>query len=104
MQRKIQAWLLAMAVAVPAWVAPITGVSTKSAFAAPAPRYRVGMRVRAKRNCTVQGYQVKRGVVLNVAAVRTNDKGQVSDVDLAISGMTISAVPTSVMDSLFTRA
>jgi hypothetical protein len=103
MHSGLHAWLVAMALAVPAFSLPAPG-SQGHALATPSARYHVGMRVRAKRTCTVQGYQVKRGVVLNVAAVRTNDKGQISDVDLSISGMTISAVPTHVMDSLFTPA
>ena len=75
-----------------------------SAFAAPGGRYTVGMRVRAKRDCSVQGFQVKKGVVLNVAAVKTDDKGKVGSVDLTISGMTINNIPTNVMDSLFAPA
>ncbi len=74
------------------------------AEAAPAPRYRAGMRVRAKRTCTVQGFEVKKGVVLNVVSVQNDDKGRVSSLDLSFSGMTISAVPAQVVDSLFAPA
>lgn len=83
--------------------APLAGVLLESApvHAAPAPRYRVGMRVKAKRNCTVQGFEVKKGVVLSVASVATDDKGRVASVDLTMSGMTIGGVPAAVVDSLF---
>ncbi len=103
MHGRKRAWLLALALGVVAPAAlPIS--SPRVAWAAPAGRYRVGMKVRAKRACTVQGYQVKKGVVLSVVGVRSDDKGRVAGVDLAISGMTISDVPANVMDSLFAPA
>jgi len=87
-------------------LAPALAVSTvtESADAAPGARYRVGMRVRAKRTCTVQGFEVKKGVVLNVVAVQNDDKGKPTGLDLSFSGMTISNVPAQVVDSLFSPA
>ena len=79
-------------------------VTMDVAHAAPGARYRVGMRVRAKRNCTVNGFQVKKGVVMNVAAVRSDDKARVVSVDLSFNGMNISDVPVRTMDSLFAPA
>jgi hypothetical protein len=80
------------------------GIAPGVAEAAPAGRYRAGMRVRAKQTCTVQGYEVKKGVVLGVVAVRSDDKGKTVAVDLSFSGMTIGNVPTSIVDSLFAPA
>lgn len=77
---------------------------SESADAAPGARYRVGMRVRAKRTCTVQGFEVKKGVVLAVVAVQSDDKGKVVSVDLSFSGMTISNVPAQVVDASFSPA
>ncbi|MBK7583537.1 MAG: hypothetical protein IPI67_25515 [Myxococcales bacterium] len=87
-------------------VAPALSVITVAddALAAPAARYRVGMRVKAKRTCTVQGYEVKKGVILSVAAVQSDDKGKVTTLDLNFSGMTIGNVPAQVVDSLFSAA
>lgn len=87
-------------------LAPALGASTfvEAAEAAPGARYRVGMRVRAKRTCTVQGFEVKKGVVLAVAAVQSDDKGKVLSVDLVVSGMTISNVPVQVVDASFSPA
>jgi hypothetical protein len=102
---RIRSWAWSVAVAL-GLVLPTFPVLTgaRVAFAAPAPRYRVGMRVKARRNCSVNGYQVKKGVVLNVAAVQTDDKGKVSTIDLSMSGMTISGVSAQVADSLFSPA
>ena len=85
---------------------PAVAVSTTAgvAEAAPGGQYRPGMRVRAKRTCTVQGYEVKKGVVLSVVAVQTGDKGKTVAVDLSFSGMAISNVPAAVVDGLFTPA
>ncbi len=87
-------------------LAPAFSVGTvaESAEAAPGARYRVGMRVRAKRTCTVQGFEVKKGVVLAVVAVQSDDKGKVLSVDLSVSGMTISNVPAQVVDASFSPA
>jgi hypothetical protein len=93
--------LISFGALVPTLTAP---PSVETAFAQAGGKYQVGMKVRAKRDCSVQGYQVKKGVVLNVAAVKTDDKGKVGAVDLTLSGMTISNVPAHVMDSLFSRA
>ncbi len=96
--------LLIFAVALGALSAmPEAAVQERPAIAAPA-RYRVGMRVKAKRTCSVQGFEVKKGVVLNVAAVRADDKGKVDTVNLTVSGMSITNVPARVMDSLFVQA
>ena len=97
------AWSVAVALGLVLPTFPaLTGA--RAAWAAPAPRYRVGMRVKAKRNCSVNGYEVKKGVVLAVAQVYANDKGQVSAVDLSMSGMTIAGVSAQVVDSLFSPA
>lgn len=87
-------------------VGPALSVSTvtEGAEAAPGAQYRAGMRVRAKRTCTVQGYEVKKGVVLSVVSVQNDDKGKTLAVDLSFSGMTISNVPAQVVSSLFTAA
>ena len=71
------------------------------AWAAPAARYRAGMKVRAKRSCSVKGFQVKKGVVMSITAVRSDDKGRVASVDLAFSGMAIADVSVRTLDSLF---
>lgn len=94
------AWLTAVAIgATSAFVVPMA--QPDAAWAAPAGRYRPGMKVRAKRDCSVRGYQVKKGVVMSVTAVYSDDKGRAASADLAFSGMTISAVPVQVLDSLF---
>lgn len=103
MSSRKAAWLLVVSASA---LAPALVVSTVSevAEAAPGARYRVGMRVRAKRTCTVQGYEVKKGVVLAVVGVGNDDKGKVVSVDLSFSGMTIAGVPAQVVDSLFSPA
>jgi len=97
------AFLAALAVGVAATFL-MPAVTLDVAHAAPAARYRVGMKVRAKRNCSVNGFQVKKGVVMNVAAVRSDDKARVVSVDLSFNGMNISDVPVRTMDSLFAPA
>ena len=77
---------------------------TNEAEAAPGVQYRAGMRVRAKRTCTVQGYEVKKDVMLAVVSVQNDDKGKTVAVDLSFSGMTISNVPVQVVSSLFSAA
>jgi hypothetical protein len=69
------------------------------AIAAPGPGYRVGTRLKAKRDCTIQGYAIKKGVVLTIASVRDDGKS----VDLEFSGMTIREVSRSTIDSMFKR-
>ena len=77
--------------------ASLPGV-TPEAAAAPAP-YRVGHRLKAKRDCTVKGFAIKKGVVLTVAAVHEEGKR----VDLEFSGMTIPGVTQSKLASLFQK-
>lgn len=94
------AWLAAVAMGVTIAFA-ISMAEPEVAWAAPAARYRPGMKVRAKRDCNVRGFQVKKGVVMNVTAVYSDDKGRAASADLAFSGMSIAAVPVQVLDSLF---
>lgn len=103
MSNRKAAWILAMAAACAVPTISICTL-TSDAEAVPAARYRVGMKVRAKRTCTVQGYEVKKGVVLGVVAVQNDDKGKTLAVDLSFSGMTIANVPAQVVDSLFNPA
>lgn len=100
MRNRKAAFLAAVAFTTTTWLG-LPVVQPDVAHAAPAARYRAGMRVRAKRDCSVRGFQVKRGVVMNVTAVRSDDKGRVVSVDLAFSGMAIADVPAKTMDSLF---
>jgi hypothetical protein len=100
MKHKI--WILAVALGA-VMTLPEAAVEVRPAMAAPV-QYRVGMKVRAKKNCSVQGFEVKKGVVLDVAAVRNDKKGKVEAVDLSVSGMSITNVPARVMDSLFSPA
>jgi hypothetical protein len=74
------------------------------AVAAPVPHYQVGTRLRAKQDCTVKGYAIKKGVVLSVAAVHKGDQGQVAAVDLAFSGMIIGGVDVETVSRYFKRA
>ena len=74
-----------------------------TAEAAPAG-YRIGQRLRAKRDCTVNGFAIKKGVVFNVAAVHTDDSGKLIGVDLTVSGMTIAEVSPATVKSLFGNA
>jgi len=103
MSNRRAAWVLVVLASALAPSLVVTSVSDV-ADAAPGARYRVGSRVRAKRTCTVQGYEVKKGVVLAVVAVQADDKGKLLAVDLSFSGMTIGNVPVAVVDSLFTPA
>lgn len=89
---------LAFAGVIPA-TALVSVSSPTEAQAAPGPTYRVGTKLKAKRDCTLQGYAIKKGVVLTVASV--NDDG--SAVDLEFSGMTISGVKNGQVASLFQR-
>lgn len=90
---------MAIAGAFPVLLA-VSVASTPEALAAPkGPGYRVGNRLKAKRDCTIQGYAIKKGVVLKVAAVSEDGKA----VDLEFSGMTISGVARSQVESLFHR-
>jgi hypothetical protein len=99
---KHKLWILAVALGA-VMSLPEAAIQEKPAIAAPA-QYRVGMKVRAKKNCSVQGFEVKKGVVLDVAAVRNDAKGKTEFVDLTVSGMGINNVPARVMDSLFSPA
>jgi hypothetical protein len=74
------------------------------AVAAPAPHYQVGTRLRAKQDCTVKGYAIKKGVVLSVAAVHKGAQGKVAAVDLAFSGMIIGGVDVETVSRYFKRA
>jgi hypothetical protein len=100
MKHKI--WILAVALGA-VMTLPEAALEARPAMAAPV-QYRVGMKVKAKKNCSVQGFEVKKGVVLDVAAVRNDKKGKVEAVDLSVSGMSITNVPARVMDSLFSPA
>jgi len=73
------------------------------AVAAPVA-YQVGNKLRAKQDCTVKGYAIKRGVVLTVTGVTKNDKGDVATVDLSFSGMSIDAVDVETVNGNFVRA
>jgi hypothetical protein len=99
---KHKLWILAVALGA-VMSLPEAALQERPAIAAPG-QYRVGMKVRAKRNCSVQGFEVKKGVVLDVVAVRNDDKGKPDLVDLTVSGMSITNVPARVMDSLFSPA
>ena len=77
----------------------LSAVSSAEALAAPGPGYRVGNRLKAKRDCTIKGYAIKKGVVLKVASVADDGKA----VDLEFSGMTITGVARGQVDSLFQR-
>jgi hypothetical protein len=92
--------LFAVAIAAPAGIVIVPDV----ADAAPAASYRVGARLRAKQNCTVRGYAIKKGVVLTVVAVNQNDEGKVGSLDLSFSGMTISGVEVETVQKYFRRA
>jgi hypothetical protein len=92
--------LFASAVAAPTAVVLAPGL----AAAAPAARYRVGARLRAKQDCTVQGYAIKKGVVLTVVAVNQNEEGKVGSLDLSFSGMTISGVDVETVQKYFRHA
>ena len=74
------------------------------AVAQPAANFRVGMRLKAKRACTVNGYAIKKGVVLTIVAVHKNDQGKASAVDMSFSGMTISGVDVKTVNQNFSRA
>ena len=63
--------ICALALALPA-MGSLVLVDPSPAVAAPAA-YQVGMKLRAKQSCTVQGYAIKEGVVLTVAAVQTDE-------------------------------
>jgi hypothetical protein len=89
---------LALVASTTVWLEPPT------ALAAPRPAYQVGMRLRAQQDCTVRGYAIKKGVVLSVAAVHTNDRGSVAALDLAFSGMTIAGVSVQTVRRYFSRA
>ncbi len=85
-------------------VAPaVLSAECPTAEAAPVA-YRIGQRLKAKRDCTVNGFAIKKGVVFNVAAVHTGDDGKLRTVDLTASGMTIEEVSAATVLSLFGRA
>ncbi len=88
--------MVALAVASPA--GPISVLTASEAQAAPAA-YRVGTKLKAKRDCTLQGYAIKKGVVLTVSSVSDDGKS----VSLEFSGMTIRDVTQSQVSSLFQR-
>jgi hypothetical protein len=77
----------------------VSVASPTDAQAAPGPTYRVGTKLKAKRDCTLHGYAIKKGVVLTVSSV--SDDGNA--VDLAFSGMTITGVKNGQVASLFQR-
>jgi hypothetical protein len=95
-------WVSITAVAF-AGVFPATALvsvaSPTEARAAPGPTYRVGTKLNAKRDCTLQGFAIKKGVVLTVSSVSDDGKA----VDLEFSGMTISGVNNGQVASLFQR-
>lgn len=66
--------------------------------------YRVGMRLRARHNCTIQGYAVKKGVVLDVVSVHRDDSGKELALDLGFRGMTIRGVDVHTVATHFRRA
>ena len=92
--------MLPLLPAVPAAAAP--GVEPGPAELA--ARYQAGMRLRAKRACTIRGYAIKKDVVLTVAAVHTNAQGQVDAVDLSFSGMVIADVDVDTVSEHFSTA
>jgi hypothetical protein len=89
---------LALATIIAAPLVVTVGAPTEAA-AAPAPVYPVGARLKAKRDCSLQGFAIKKGVVLTVAAVSEDGKS----IDLQFSGMTISGVQKTQVASLFQR-
>jgi hypothetical protein len=89
---------VAFAGVVPATVS-LSVASPTEAMAAPGPGYPVGTRIKAKRDCTLKGYAIKKGVVLTVSALHEDGKAM----DLEFSGMTISGVQRGQVDSLFNR-
>jgi hypothetical protein len=68
------------------------------------PAYQVGTKLKAKQDCTIKGYAIKRGVVLTVTGVTKNPKGDVVTVDLSFSGMSIDAVDVETVNGNFVRA
>lgn len=66
--------------------------------------YRVGMRLRARQDCTIRGYAVKKGVVLDVVMVHRDDSGKERAVDLGFRGMTIRGVDVRTVATHFRRA
>jgi hypothetical protein len=96
--RRLSICTVALAVTIPGLVA-VSVVAPAEAVAAPGPGYRVGTRLKAKRDCTVKGFAIKKGVVLTVSSV--NDDGKA--VDLEFSGMTIPQVAHGTLESLFRR-
>jgi hypothetical protein len=95
--RWVSITMVAFAVALPA-AALVSVASESEAQAAPAP-YRVGTKLKAKRDCTLQGYAIKKGVVLTVSSVSDDGKA----VNLEFSGMTIHGVQRAQVSSLFHR-
>ena len=74
------------------------------AVAQPAAHYHLGMRLKAKHDCTVKGYAIKKGVVLSVVFVHKDDQGKASAVDLSFSGMTIAGVDVGTVHHNFSPA
>lgn len=87
-------------------LAPATAVvaTTVPARAAHAGSYRVGMHLRALHDCTIQGYAVKKGVVLDVVVVHRDNGGKEVALDLGFRGMTIRGVDVHTIASHFRRA
>ncbi len=65
--------------------------------------YRVGMHLRARHDCTIQGYAVKKGVVLHVVTVHRDDDGKEQALDLGFRGMTIRGVDVRMVATHFKR-
>ena len=76
-------------------------LSPSLANAAPVAHYRVGSRLRATQACTVQGYAIKKGVVLTVVAVNQDEEGKTASLNLSFSGMTISGVDLATVKKYF---
>lgn len=97
---RILACVLALVVPATALVV----VADPSPAAAAQPAYDVGTRLKARQDCTIGGYAIKKGVVLTVTAVTRNDKNEVTAVDLSFEGMNISQVDIATVKANFDRA
>jgi hypothetical protein len=83
--------------------AALVSTSTPAQAAARGGAYRVGMQLRARDDCTIQGYAVKKGVVLAVLSVHRDDDGKEVALDLGFRGMTIRGVDVRTIASHFKR-
>ncbi len=109
MLRNLRAFatVLLATIVTPVGVASLAGsvlFVPSAAQAAPAVQIKLGQKLRAKRNCTVNGMAIKKGVVLTVVAVNKDDTGKITSVDLSLSGMTISGVAIADVVANFSRA